>query len=53
MVGLNRGLDDIHGRILSHCLLLFVKEVFVLVRREESQRPVMLNEASFGRVGFH
>lgn len=42
LAGLNRELDDMHGRILCRRPLPSPREVFVEVRREESWRLIML-----------
>ena len=47
LVGLNRKLDDLRSRVLSHRPLPSIREVFSKVRREESRRRVIL-DPSFG-----
>ncbi|GAV58382.1 UBN2_3 domain-containing protein [Cephalotus follicularis] len=42
LLGLNKELDEVRGRILSIKPLPSVREVFSVVRREESRRKVML-----------
>ena len=42
LLGLNRVLDEVHGRILSIKSLPNVREVVSEVRREETRRKVML-----------
>ncbi|KAE8731219.1 Detected protein of unknown function [Hibiscus syriacus] len=42
LVGLNKELDEVRGRILGHEPLPSTREVFSEVRREESRRTVML-----------
>lgn len=43
LVGLNRELDDVRGRILSQKPLPSSREVFAEVRREENRWKVMIN----------
>lgn len=42
LVGLNRNLDDVRGRILSRRPLPTTREVFAEVRREENRRKIMM-----------
>ncbi|RVW97656.1 Retrovirus-related Pol polyprotein from transposon TNT 1-94 [Vitis vinifera] len=42
LLGLNKNLDEVRGRVLSIKLLPSVREVFSEIRREESRQKVML-----------
>ncbi|RVW89522.1 hypothetical protein CK203_043570 [Vitis vinifera] len=42
LLGLNKNLDEVHGRVLSIKPLPSVREVFSEIRREESRQKVML-----------
>ncbi|KAL6326273.1 hypothetical protein AAG906_004770 [Vitis piasezkii] len=42
LLGLNKNLDEVHGRVLSIKPLPNVREVFSEIRREESRQKVML-----------
>ena len=44
MVGLNKELDEVRGRILGKELLPSIREIFFEVQREESRQKVMLGE---------
>lgn len=44
LVGLNRDLDVVRGRILGRAPLPLIGEAFAEVRREENRRRVMLEE---------
>ena len=44
LVGLNKELDEVRGRILGKELLPSIREIFSEVRPEESRRKVMLGE---------
>ena len=46
LAGLNRDLDEVHGRILGTKLQMPIDEIFAEVRREESKKQVMLNNQS-------
>ena len=46
LVGLNKDLDEVRGRILGRDPLPSTREVFAEVRREESRRQVMLGRES-------
>lgn len=43
LIGLNKNLDGVRGRILGTKPLQSLREVFAEVRREESRMKVMLN----------
>ena len=44
LVGFNRDLDDVKGRILGRHPLPLTREVFLKVRREENWRKVILKK---------
>nr|CAN80366.1 hypothetical protein VITISV_014718 [Vitis vinifera] len=44
LVGLNRELDEVHGRILSRSPFPSINDVFAKVRRKEDRKQVMLGE---------
>ena len=46
LAGLNRDLDEVHGRIFGTKLQIPIDEIFVEVRREESRKSVMFNNQS-------
>ncbi|XP_024027458.1 uncharacterized protein LOC112093390 [Morus notabilis] len=46
LMGLNKNLDEVRGRILGTKPLPSIREVFFEVRREESRKKVMLGESS-------
>lgn len=48
LVGLNRNLDEVRGRILSRKPLPSTREVFSKIRREESRRKIMLYSTESG-----
>lgn len=44
LAGLNRELDEVHGRILSRSPFPSINDVFAKVRREEDRKQVMLGD---------